>query len=189
MTDINEWAPPHNSLLLQLARDSIHSGVSVGRPSTLQLDELPPQLCQHRASFVTLHIQNQLRGCIGSLQAYRPLACDVTENAFSAAFRDPRFPPLSKPEEPQLHIHISVLSATSPITFNSEADLLDQLRPHIDGLILEDGYHRGTFLPSVWQQLPTKESFLAHLKQKAGLPKDYWHNDIKIERYTVADIE
>ena len=126
---------------------------------------------------------------MGSLQAYRPFASDIAENAFCAAFRDPRFPPLTIAEEPQIHIHISVLSDTTPMTFTGEDDVLNQLRPNIDGLVLTDGLHHGTFLPSVWEQLPSKESFLSHLKQKAGLSARYWSDSIKIERYTVEDIE
>lgn len=179
----------HKTLLLDIAKDSIHAGITNGRPLSVEIDKLPQILSQYRASFVTLQIQGQLRGCIGSLQAYRPLAVDIAENAFSAAFRDPRFPPLTNAEESQIHVHISVLSETSTMSFSSEEDLLSQLRPNIDGLVLEDGFHRGTFLPSVWEQLPTKESFLDHLKQKAGLPSGYWSDNIKIERYTVDDIE
>ncbi len=121
------------------------------------------------ASFVTLTIQDQLRGCIGTLEAYRPLMDDVRENAIAAAFRDPRFPPLSVDEFTGLQIAISVLSAHTPITFIDEDDLSTQLRPGIDGLVIRQGQARATFLPSVWKTLPDPVKFLQHLKAKAGI--------------------
>lgn len=141
-----------------------------------------------RATFVTLEIGGQLRGCIGMLEAHRPLANDVAENAFSAAFRDPRFPPLSDVEFDDLEISISVLSPPEEMSFSSEKDLLDQIRPGIDGLILEEGFRKGTFLPSVWEQLSEKEAFLEHLKQKAGLPPGYWSDTLRVFRYTAEYI-
>ena len=185
--DTEKLNSEQKAILLSVARQSIHEGVIHGHPLKVDANEYSAPLNYERASFVTLHINQQLRGCIGSLEAYRPLVQDIAENAFNAAFRDPRFSALSAPEEPLLHIHISVLSETSPIQFKDEADLLEQIRPGIDGLVLEDSFHRGTFLPSVWEQLPTKKAFLSHLKQKAGLPSDYWSDNIKIGRYTVDD--
>ncbi len=171
-------------LLLDIARDSILTGLREGHPLVLDPREFEPALQAHRATFVTLNRHGQLRGCIGHLQAVQPLVKDVAENAFSAAFNDNRFPPLSEHEFSDLDIHISVLSPAEPMSFDSEADLLRQLRPGVDGLILEDGYYRGTFLPSVWEQLPTPELFLAHLKQKAGLPQNYWSDTLRVSRYT-----
>ena len=171
-------------LLLDIARDSILTGLREGHPLILDPREFDPALRQRRATFVTLNRNGQLRGCIGHLQAMQPLVKDVAENAFSAAFNDNRFPPLSDHEFSDLDIHISVLSPAEPMDFDSEADLLHQLRPGVDGLILEDGYYRGTFLPSVWEQLPTPELFLAHLKQKAGLPQNYWSDTLRVSRYT-----
>ena len=126
----------------------------------------------------------QLRGCIGTLEACRPLAEDVSRNAWAAAFRDPRFPPLQESELAGLDIHISVLSEAEPVTFGSEQDLLGRIRPGVDGLILEERSARGTFLPSVWESLPEPEQFLAHLKLKAGLPADYWSASVRMWRYT-----
>jgi AmmeMemoRadiSam system protein A len=114
---------------------------------------------------------------------------DVADNAYAAAFRDPRFPTLTQDEYPMLQYHISVLNPPEPMTFTSEDDLLKQIRPNIDGLVLSDKGMRGTFLPSVWESLPTAEQFLSHLKQKAGLPADYWSDTVKVERYTVENIE
>ena len=118
------------------------------------------------------------------LEAYQPLINDVAENAFKAAFNDPRFPPLNAEEFTDLTIHVSVLGKPEAIAFTDENDLLQQIRPGIDGLILEDGHHRGTFLPSVWESLPTAREFLRHLKQKAGLDTDYWSDTLRISRYT-----
>lgn len=173
----------HRSTLLDIVRQSINHGLEQGRPLTVSIDRYPQPLQNNHASFVTLHLKHTLRGCIGSLEAYRPLVKDVAENGYAAAFRDPRFSPLSQSEAVLLTIHVSVLSLAEPIIFSSEQELLDTIRPGIDGLILEDKSHRGTFLPSVWESLPEPESFLAHLKQKAGLPVDYWSDTIRISRY------
>jgi AmmeMemoRadiSam system protein A len=123
------------------------------------------------------------------LEAIRPLAHDIAENAYSAAFKDPRFPPLASHEFDDLEIHLSILTPASPILFSSEQNLLSQLQPGIDGLILEEGHRRGTFLPSVWESLPEPEQFLRHLKQKAGLLPNYWSPDIRMYRYRTELIE
>ena len=123
-------------------------------------------------------------GCIGSLEARRPLICDVAENAFSAAFRDPRFPPLKAAELKSISLELSVLGQAERIVFDSEQDLLMQIRPELDGLILRDGNYRGTFLPSVWKSLPDARQFLQHLKLKAGLPADHWSDTLEVWRYT-----
>lgn len=170
--------------LLNIARDSIQSGLRHGRPLVVDTTRFDEPLRAPGAAFVTLHRFGQLRGCIGSLEAYRPLVEDVAENAFAAAFRDPRFAPLSADEAPDLVIEISVLSPAEAMTFDSEADLLTQIRPGIDGLIIEDRGHRGTFLPSVWEQLPDKTAFWQHLKAKAGLPPNYWSDTLRVSRYT-----
>jgi len=177
------------NFLLKTARESILHGIETGRPLPVHLDEYDPVLCEQGASFVTLQINDQLRGCIGSLEAYRPLIEDVAENAFAAAFKDPRFPPVNEQEYDQLHYHLSILDKPEPVEFSSEADLLAKIRPGIDGLILQDKGYRGTFLPSVWESLPEPVLFLSHLKQKAGLPANYWSDTIQIERYTVESIE
>ncbi len=172
----------HQNLLLQIARDAISQGLA-GENGPF-LEDVPDELMEERATFVTLEIGGRLRGCIGMLEACRPLAEDVVHNACAAAFRDPRFPSLSRKEFGSVEIHISVLSPPEEITFSDEADLLAQIRPGIDGLILQEGYQRGTFLPSVWEELPEKEPFLAHLKMKAGLPETYWSDTLRVFRYT-----
>ncbi len=175
--------------LLQLARESIEHGLQTGRPLPVRLQDYPPELTEPRATFVTLEKNHQLRGCIGMLEAIQPLVQDIAENAFSAAFRDPRFPPLEAGELSDLSIHLSILSPAEELTFASQEDLLAQLRPGIDGLILQEGHRRGTFLPTVWDSLPTSDQFLRHLKQKAGLPPDYWSDTLKVFRYTTELIE
>lgn len=170
--------------MLEIARASITEGLRSGAPLHVSVDDFDPALREARATFVTLNRQGRLRGCIGMLAAVRPLIEDVAENAFAAAFRDPRFPPLGADEYQDLDVHISVLSPSEPMQFDSEADLLRQMRPGVDGLILSDRGRRGTFLPSVWEQLPTREQFLVHLKQKAGLPSDYWSDTLEVQRYT-----
>jgi len=169
--------------LLDLAKSSIQHGLQTGRPLKINLTDFPAELTERRATFVTLHKHHQLRGCIGMLEAVRPLAEDIAENAFLAAFRDPRFPPLAADEFGELDIHLSILTPAEPVSFTSEQELITQLQPGIDGLILEEGRRRGTFLPSVWEQLPEPQQFLRHLKQKAGLSPDYWSENIRISRY------
>jgi len=173
----------HQQRLLDLAKSSIQHGLQTGRSFQINLADFPVELTERRATFVTLHKHHQLRGCIGMLEAARPLAEDIAENAFLAAFKDPRFPPLADDEFGELEIHLSILTPAEPVLFKSEQDLITQLQPGIDGLILEDGHRRGTFLPSVWEQLPEPEQFLRHLKQKAGLTPDYWSESIRIYRY------
>ena len=169
--------------LMAIAKHSIDNGLTTGRPLSIELADFPKELTEHCASFVTLEKNHQLRGCIGMLEAVRPLVKDIAENAFSAAFRDPRFPPLSRDEFKDIEIHLSLLTVPERLLFTSEQDLINQLQPAVDGLILEETYHRGTFLPSVWEQLPDPKTFLRHLKQKAGLPADYWSDSVKIYRY------
>ncbi len=173
----------HQQQLLALAKSSIQHGLQTGRPLKINLEDYPDELKVQRATFVTLEINHQLRGCIGMLEAVRPLAEDIAENAFAAAFRDPRFPPLATSEFGALAIHLSILTPAEPVSFSSEQDLLAQLQPGVDGLILQEGHRRGTFLPSVWESLPEPVGFLRHLKQKAGLPPDYWSDSIQIYRY------
>lgn len=171
----------HQQLLLAIARDAIFQALENKTPV---IRKLPVELMEERATFVTLTIGGHLRGCIGMLEACRPLAEDVAANARAAAFEDPRFDPLTRKEFRKLEIHISVLSPPEELIFLSEEDVLSQIRPGIDGLILQEGFRRGTFLPSVWDELSAKELFWAHLKLKAGLPADYWSGTLKVFRYT-----
>jgi len=137
------------------------------------------------ATFVTLTLHGQLRGCIGSLEARRSLLEDVCANAVASAFRDPRFVPLSKDEFAEVIIDVSVLGKAEPIRFSDEMNALAQLEPGLDGVILEYGMHRATYLPQVWAQLPSPKEFIDQLKVKAGLPDDFWSDDIQLSRYRV----
>ncbi len=169
--------------LLRLAEASIRHGLSRGLPLVVTSGDYDPLLAEPGACFVTLHRSGNLRGCIGSLEARRPLATDVAENAFAAAFRDPRFPPLSEREWDGLEIDISVLTRPEAFPVDSEQDLLVNLSPGVDGLVLEERGHRATFLPAVWDSLPEPRAFLDHLRLKAGLPPGYWSDTIQFSRY------
>ncbi|NOX09058.1 MAG: AmmeMemoRadiSam system protein A [Gammaproteobacteria bacterium] len=175
--------------LLHTARASIQYGLQHHQPAPIEIGGYSKTLQTHCASFVTLQIHQQLRGCIGTLEAYQPLIKDVSNHAYAAAFQDPRFSALSKEEETQIHIDISVLTPAELLTFNSEVDLIQQIRSGQDGLILEEGAYKGTFLPSVWESLPQTDIFLRHLKQKAGLSPDYWSNTLRVYRYQTIMIE
>jgi uncharacterized protein len=175
--------------LLETARAAIIHGLDKDAPMPVRAADYEDALRALRATFVTLNNRQGLRGCIGTLRAYQPLIEDVAYHAYAAAFEDPRFPPLRREELVDLRVHISVLSESEAMTFQSEADLIRQLRPGVDGLILSEGARRGTFLPSVWESLPIPADFLRHLKNKAGLAADYWSSDLRVERYTVDFIE
>ncbi len=177
-------------LLQTIAKESILTGLEQGSPLAVTVSDYAEHLQEKRATFVTLKLpaannNDALRGCIGSLTPYRALVEDIAHNAYAAAFSDPRFPALEQQEYKQLKYHISILSDTTPMQFDSEQALLAQIRPGIDGLVLQDNNRQGTFLPSVWEQLAEPEEFLRHLKRKAGLPADYWSPTLQVSRYTV----
>lgn len=173
--------------LLDIAKQSILYGLENGQSLIINPDQLEAVMQEHKASFVTLHRNGKLRGCIGVLEPVRPLALDVANNAFSAAFSDHRFNAVSRNEINDLDIHISILGSSSEIDFNSEKDLVSQLQPDIDGLILSYRHYRGTFLPSVWESIKDPQVFLNHLKVKAGLDSSFWSDEIKVKRYSVED--
>ena len=168
--------------LLKLARNEI--GARLGQAATKPVQAT--WLQAPGASFVTLTRQGELRGCVGTLEAHRPLGIDVCENAVAAAFRDPRFMPLTLGEFEGIRVEVSVLSPPRPIEVTDEAAALAMLRPNIDGVVFEYGHYRSTFLPQVWEQLPEPAEFLAHLKRKAGLPVDFWAEQVRLSRYTVS---
>ena len=170
--------------LLEVARASIRHGLQHGRALDVKPADYPESLRPPRATFVTLEIDGRLRGCIGTLLAHQPLVADVAAHAYAAAFEDPRFPELTPEEFPRLEVHISVLSPPEPLQFETEDELLAQLRPGMDGLILQFRSHRATFLPAIWESLPNPYVFLAQLKQKAGLPLNFWSPELRAERYT-----
>lgn len=178
----------HGETLLHLAAASVEHGLAHGRPLSICLADYAPDLSKPGASFVTLKRQGKLRGCIGTSSAYRPLALDVAEHAFAAAFRDPRFTKLTAAEIGGLSLSVSVLSAPSPMPFTSEADLLGRLRPRVDGLIIEDAGRKALFLPAVWETLPDPKTFLGHLKIKAGLKAEHWSDGFKAWRFIAEEI-
>lgn len=166
--------------LLEIARNTLTTdlgGEPVPLPTAAWLQE-------KGACFVTLHRLGALRGCIGTMLAHRPLVEDVQGNCRAAAFNDPRFPAVQARELADLSIEVSLLSDLESMEFDSEEDLMGQLRPGVDGLLLEHGFHRGTFLPAVWRSLPEPQLFLGSLKAKAGLPEDFWSAQLSVRRYT-----
>lgn len=176
-------------ILLRVARNSIENGFKTGYPLCVNVREYPPVLLRPAATFVSLEKNHQLRGCIGMLEGILPLVEDVAENAYSAAFSDPRFGPLQEHELPEIEISIHVLSEPELIEFSSEEELQNQLQPYVDGLILKEGPHHGTFLPHVWKTFGQKHEFLRQLKSKAGLPPEYWSDTVEAFRYTTEIIK
>lgn len=169
--------------LLRVARESI-------RRRFAHDDSLPeagiqdPALWEPRATFVTLMRQHELRGCIGTLEARRPLLQDVAHNARAAAFHDPRFSPLAPAELTTVSIEISVLSRPEPFPVQDREELLRRLEPGRHGLILQEGARRATFLPAVWDSLPEAGDFLEQLLHKAGLPRHHWSQALRFFVYT-----
>jgi hypothetical protein len=187
-TDPQPLSPIHEQMLLDVTHEAIQQGLEYGRKPETDASRFPPPLRVSQATFVTLTCRGKLRGCMGSLRATRPLVCDVASNAYSAAFLDPRFSPLTLLEADDLDTHISILSPPEAMQFESEADLLAQLRAGIDGLTIYENGRRGTLLPSVWEKIADSRKFLQTVKQKAGLPPDYWSSTICVERYTTTSI-
>jgi len=175
--------PTTDMQLLRLARSSIDYGLIHREHMPVDYDELPPALKDPAATFATLYLEGQLRGCCGSLEAVRPLAEDVVRSAFRAAFHDPRFDPVGKHELDAMRLEVSVLSPLEPIPSCNEADLLKTLMPGIDGLVIVADGACATFLPKVWDMLPDPRQFLAALKTKCGLADDYWSDRLEFKRY------
>jgi uncharacterized protein len=187
----SDLTPESRLQLLTLARASIEQSLPSGAPVPFEHRIDDPALREPRASFVTLRDRPRhlLRGCCGTLEARFALAEDVWRNAWASAFADPRFPPLTQEEWPQLELHVSVLSTPVAFEVSSESELFEALRPSIDGLVLEYGAHRATFLPAVWEELRDPKEFVRHLRAKAGLPPNFWSSQIKWSRYGVVDID
>jgi len=171
------------STLLKLSRAAIGSRFGGGDGAVAPA---LPELAQPGATFVTLTMRGELRGCIGSLEARRLLRDDVQHNALAAAFRDPRFPPLERRDFDLVRIEVSLLAPPERMEAQNEDDALGQLRPGTDGLIFMRGANRATFLPQVWESLPDPRHFMMQLKRKAGLPADFWSGDVELARYTVT---
>ncbi|GJQ35733.1 MAG: TIGR00296 family protein [Anaerolineaceae bacterium] len=169
--------------LLRLAREAIEYAVRGKKLQPLDPGSLTPPLLEKGASFVTLTIRGDLRGCIGTLEAYQPLAEDVREHAVSAAMDDPRFPPVSESELSSIHIEVSRLTAPQELEYSTGEDLMRKLRPHIDGVILKHGFHKATFLPQVWDKIPDPQEFLDQLCYKMGERSNLWRNT-RLQVYT-----
>jgi uncharacterized protein len=178
----------HLRRLIDVARAAVERGLEPGPPLPAALDAYPEPLRRTRASFVTLKLADRLRGCIGTLNAVRPLVEDVAKNAAAAAFDDPRFPPVTSSEAHQLRIHISVLSPPSPLQFDDLEDLLNKLQPGIHGLVLAHGGRRATYLPSVWDSIPEKRVFVQQLRAKAGIAAATPIEALDAWVYTVQEI-
>ena len=162
-------------ILLRLAREAMERGVRGEDLPPLDLSSLPLPLREEGSSFVTITLHGQLRGCIGALEAYQPLAEDVRAHAVAAALKDPRFPSVEEEELSGIQIEISRLTRPIPLEYKDANDLLSKLRPHLDGVILrDDSYHRATFLPQVWEKIPKPSEFLDNLCYKMGLEPDIW---------------
>src|SRR5829696_6943550 len=160
--------------LLHLARDAMERGVKGDKLPPLDESVLTPHLREDGASFVTLTVRGQLRGCIGALEPYQPLAQDVRAHAVAAALEDPRFPAVTQDELSRIQIEVSRLTRPVPLDYKDPEDLLHKLRPQVDGVILKDGFHRSTFLPQVWEKIPDRAEFLNNLCYKMGASPDLW---------------
>jgi AmmeMemoRadiSam system protein A len=176
--------------LLEIARNTINKKLSGEKDKTAIDKERFPVFSEKRGTFVTLTIAGNLRGCIGHIIPQEELAEGVQVNSINAAFRDPRFRPLTKEEWKEVKIEISILTDPEPLHFLDAEDLLNKLQPGIDGVIIKRGYHQATFLPQVWDQLPSKEDFLTHLCLKAGMEGDAWREgDLEVQTYQVQAFE
>lgn len=175
--------PEERGRLLELARASLSHGLLNGRALPVALQQWPAQLCEPAATFVTLRRADELLGCIGSLQACRPLVRDIAENAYAAGARDPRFAPLQASELAEVGLEISVLTPPKVLNVAGLGELLAQIEPDVDGLILEWQGRSSTFLPAVWRQLPQPSDFLRQLWRKAGLEPEFWAPGMAFYRY------
>ncbi len=175
----------HGRILPIIARDAISDAVNAPRATDV-FDGTASWLTEPGASYVTLMQDGELRGCIGTVQAHQSLLADIKRNAISVAMHDPRFLPLTRNELATVRIEVSLLSTPQPFDFSDEKDALAKIRPGIDGVVFEYGPYRSTFLPQVWGSLVQPQQFLAALKLKAGLPGDFWAEDVKLSSYTVS---
>jgi uncharacterized protein len=184
----NQLTAEERQMLLKLARQALEAGVR-GQPApAVDLSALPDSLCQPGASFVTLTRLGELRGCIGALEAYQPLAEDVCEHAMAAALHDYRFPPVQPSELSDIKIEVSCLTPPKDLEYGNAKDLKDVIRPNIDGVTLFDGWRKATFLPQVWEKLPEPEEFLAHLCYKMGADPELWRRrKLRVQTYQVEE--
>lgn len=176
--------------LLRVAREAIECRVQGKKLPPVQTASLTSSLREQGASFVTLTIHDQLRGCIGALEAYQPLINDVREHAVAAAFDDPRFPPLREDELSRIQIEVSRLTRPVPLEYKDADDLISKLRPHVDGVVINDGLRRATFLPQVWEKLPDPSDFMDNLCYKMGAGHRHWRNKhLDVFTYQVEEFQ
>ena len=181
-------SPEERSILLDQARQALVSGVRGIPLDPLNLEDFPPKLRQDGVVFVTLTIEGRLRGCVGALDAYQPLVEDVREHAVAAALKDYRFPSVQPDELSKISVEISRLTPPKPLDYDDPDDLTQKLRPGIDGVVLKDGMRRATFLPQVWEKLPSTVTFLEHLCQKMGVSPGLWrHQKLEVSVYQVEE--
>jgi AmmeMemoRadiSam system protein A len=174
--------------LLKIARDSIELAVRNDKKLPIQIEKYSLLLQQKGASFVTLTLNGHLRGCIGTLEAYQPLALDVCEHAIQAALEDPRFPPVRESELEQIHIEVSRLTEPIPFPYQTPQGLLKGLHPGKDGVVLRLGHRSATYLPQVWEQIPAPADFLSELCLKMGAPADTWQREqMQVSTYQVEE--
>lgn len=174
--------------LLKIARQALEAAVRSQSFPKLDRKELPASFLEPGAVFVTLTCRGELRGCIGTLEAYQPLVDDVCEHAAAAALQDYRFPPVTAEELAEIEIEISRLTKPIPLAYGDAADLLHKLRPNVDGVILRDGWRRATFLPQVWEKIDSPEEFLSHLCYKMGTSPNLWqHKKLDVSIYQVEE--
>ena len=184
----NRLTPEERNLLLSIARNAIEKRVAGEPLPPIDIVDLPNQLQEPGASFVTLTIDEALRGCIGTLEPYQPLAKDVQEHAVAAALSDYRFSPVQPSEMPRIKIEISRLTPPEAVTYQDAEDLVGKIRPGIDGVVLKDNLKRATFLPQVWDKIPDPEDFLSHLCLKMGVRGDSWRTrNLEVLVYQVEE--
>ena len=190
MTGKSMLSETDRQVLLKIARQAISAAAGGLVVPALDLAAVSADLQANGASFVTLTIQDQLRGCIGTLEACQPLALDVQEHAVAAATQDYRFPPVSAGEVPLLQIEISRLTPTRVLAYNDWRDLIEKLRPGVDGVLIKDGFQRATFLPQVWEKVADPQEFLTHLCYKMGAPGDLWRcKKLEVSIYQVEEFK
>ena len=190
--DIPQWlSEDEGKYLLGLARKTIEDTLNNAESPRIDWKkELPDKFKEKLGTFVTVTIKGNLRGCIGHIIPRMTLIEGIQANAVNAAFRDPRFPPLTRDEFDRIEIEVSILTRPQELSYEDGEDLLRKLRPGVDGVILKKGFHEATFLPQVWEQLPGKEEFLAHLCLKAGLSHDSWRKEkLTVSTYQVQAFE
>ena len=175
--------------IFRAAAQSVGYAVKNGKPPKVDISSFPSVLQETRATFITLNKSGQLRGCIGTIQAHQPLIADVVENAYKAAMKDPRFPPVQEDELSDIELSISLLSPFTEMSFTDEADFMRKVRPKIDGLIIADQGKRSVFLPQVWEGIPDTATFVSRLKQKAGLAADHWSDSFQAWRFTAISLK